>query len=155
MSITILRRLERLSAILLLSVVLFSCQKGTEGPAGPQGPAGPAGPQGPTGGVNQQSFQFQLTNWGTLSGATPVWSTVVNLPAITQSVLNTGNVFAYWTQGDQTLLPFVSGGINYMYVTGLSNGTGFIQVYVDKVGIYANVAPNYYQPASLKVVVQP
>lgn len=73
-------------------VALSGC--GKEGPAGPIGPTGAAGPNG-----NAQITVTTLTssNWYLNE---PSWLINLDVPAITEEILNTGVIIAYMKIGD-------------------------------------------------------
>jgi hypothetical protein len=113
--------------VLILSISLFAslsgCTKtgpagpigvtGSTGPAGPQGPSGPSGANGPQGNANVLVDTFTLVNtqW-VLSGGYEFYTAVgavtvypartylAKFNAVTQSILNTGEVLVYFTPMD-------------------------------------------------------
>jgi hypothetical protein len=72
------------------------------------GPAGPAGPQGQQGNANVQTVLFTNQTFTANSALT------LNIPAITQSILDSGAVIGYWQPANYTPdiwvgIPFNSG----------------------------------------------
>ncbi len=101
--------------IMALTMTIASCtKKGDTGPAGPQGAQGPAGPTGATGQpgnanvIGSNTVNLTAANW-TASGN--AYYCDLNVPAITQDVVDFGlvQVFIYVGTNTWTPLPYTPG----------------------------------------------
>lgn len=93
----------KIISTIALSVViaLSGCVKGDKGPkgdTGAQGAQGATGPQGNQGNANVQSATFTVSasSWVI---SPPSYYATINYSAITQSIVNTGAVLVYWSNG--------------------------------------------------------
>lgn len=89
-----------LLACALITTVLYSCKKGDTGPAGAQGPAGPqglAGAQGVPGTANVIYGDWFTPNAYVKDTVFGIWGFNFDkaVPAITQSILDSGAVLVY------------------------------------------------------------
>jgi len=109
-----------------VSLFMLACSK-----VGITGPQGPQGPQGPTGNANVQSITF--TNI-----TVPLDSIYIfNIPAITQGILDSGNVSVFYqnpAQSPDTWYPlpqyyFYNGGLVWLILSGLQLGTAVLDNY--------------------------
>lgn len=80
--------------MLLLAVVMGVSGCGKEGPAGPIGPEGPAGPTG-----NAQVTVSNITSANWYLNA-PSWFLNLEVPALTEVILNSGVVLVYMKIGE-------------------------------------------------------
>jgi hypothetical protein len=100
------------SLLVAFTVLLTACTK--EGPAGPAGAAGPAGPTGPAGGQGPKgdtgTANVIYSNWldvtfdaDTVQNGTIIdtvgFSTLINAPKLTNTILSTGEIKVYWNYG--------------------------------------------------------
>jgi len=122
--------------ILLLSlmIAISACQKGDTGDTGPAGANGTNGTNGLNGNANVSTVNFTVgpTGWQSNGAQTYVYNNV-SVPQITQSLIDSGLIIAYWDRTvDQIQLPFVDGNVNKSYYAEIS--TGHYQFEIDYFG---------------------
>ncbi len=109
---------------------------GPQGPAGPAGATGSTGPQGPAGPAGQNGQDAAVNSYVfTNKGVVLVGNTRFNLPAITQSIVNSGIVLAYFRNTGTTTswnaLPYAEAGNT---LTIASYGVGYIDLKANFLG---------------------
>jgi hypothetical protein len=123
--------------IVILSIVLFSCEKeGEQGPAGPQGPAGaqgvagPQGPQGVAGNANVMQYTFPAFNFSTNGFAQLQVST-------TKDTMDQSAWFVYmhYQPIDRWyIIPGHGPGGSTQYRISMGHSSNKVNLYIDKVG---------------------
>jgi hypothetical protein len=128
---------------LLLVVVLASCR----GADGDPGPVGPQGPQGFPGNANVYAFNYQANpqdffSIGSFGNEGYGWSTQLNVPEVTQAVMNFGLVMLYYRTNESS--PWIAMPDVYPY-TGFSR---HLQYYVQLGGVNIElIDSNFLTPA--------
>lgn len=120
--------------------------QGPEGPTGPQGPTGPAGPQGPTGSTGADGTMSVKSYLLINKSVTLTGFTNFAIPAITQDIVDSGVVLAYFrttgSTGAYYALPYSEAGRT---ITLSDFGVG-----------YVNIKANFSQSGlDFKIVVIP
>jgi len=136
--------------ILLLSlmIVLASCKKGDTGDTGPAGASGSNGTNGVNGlngnaNVSTITFNVGPTGWQSNGAQTYVYNNVL-VPQITQALIDSGLIIAYWDRiVDQIQLPFVDGNVNKSYYAEIS--LGHYQFEIDYFGQSLGIPANPYK----------
>jgi hypothetical protein len=155
-----------LSLLLITASRLFTA---CEGPEGPEGPVGPAGPTGATGANGQngksgiKSFNFSINSDAWLQVSTygqPDYKiyTYINIPELTEDILNTGMVLVYArggqnneSNGNYIQLPYTNLTPTYNHVERFELATGAIAItHEDDDGLVGT--PTLYE---VKVVIAP
>ncbi len=152
-----MKHLLKITAILLFSSLLnFSCKKAETGPKGDTGAAGATGAQGPQGTPGTSNMQIQTFTTTTASWISYSWpyeyiETVLNVPAITSTVVANGDVRVYVLDAAGTSwmgMPYSFFSYQYNYKYKVS------QVVIDYT-IYNNGAPVNPGVQQFKVVIFP
>jgi hypothetical protein len=140
----------KITTVLLASILFFTaCKKS----AGPKGDTGAAGAQGPAGNNNitVQTFTTATSDWTTYSWPYNYVEAVLTVPAITSTVVSSGDVHVYMLDATGTMwmgMPYsyISNQYNYKYKAG--------QVILD-LTLSNNTAPMNPGTQQFKVVVIP
>lgn len=103
--------------VLFLILTTFSCSE--------DGATGPAGADGNANVIGTNTVTTTSSNWTSYSSGA-LWVTSLNVPGITQSILDRGivSVFKSDSSGTWTALPFTLGNQSWFY----SFGVGFVQI---------------------------
>lgn len=144
-----MRELRLLILLLTISLALFSCTKeGPQGPAGENGSNGKDGTNGKDGNANVVSGTVVLDNsrfvsdyWSirlnNVTLSSPAKSATISLPAITQSIYQTGTVLVYMktpsgaTRASWIPLPYSRPGnpSGYLIVTNYLYEPGTLRIF--------------------------
>lgn len=117
------------------ALLLSSCAKkgevgpsgapGTNGTNGTPGANGTNGTNGTNGNANVSNITFNTTNTSWVSGTNGSYYAVFSIPAITQNVVDRGNISVYYKSGTQWLaLPLILG----KNVTEFSFENGYLHI---------------------------
>ena len=144
--------------ILLTAMITVSCSKdsaaGETGPAGPTGATGPTGPAGTNGtnGTNgnanvigTNSVSVPPSNWFN-SGDNTSWSTFLNVPAITQEIVDRGAVSVFFQLNTSWIaLPYSNPQNHYFTNYGFSLGAVEINISTEFGYILTSPGTNIYR----------